>query len=102
MRPTALLHAALQNLFARMNRAGERYTFVDAVRDRFFEKYIFARLESVDGHGDVPMVGGGDDYRIKVLVEHFTIVEVSGGETFRSLLDGIAAWPIHVAYGDNL
>src|SRR5205085_1147121 len=57
--PAALLHSALQDLFAETDGAGQRGAFLDGVGDGLFEVDVFAGGDGVGGHADVPMVGRG-------------------------------------------
>src|SRR5258708_11485412 len=58
--PTALLHAALQDLFAGADRARERRALLDGVGDRLFEINVLAGGDGVNGHAHMPMVRRSD------------------------------------------
>src|SRR4029077_16446360 len=102
MSPTTLLHAALQDLFAGTNCPGQYVAFLYAVGYRFLKEDVFARFQSADRHGDVPVVRGGDDHCIDVFFEDFTIIQVGGCETVGSFLDGITVGCIQIVTSDNL
>src|SRR6202035_3349041 len=96
--PTALLHAALQDLFAGTDGAGERGALLDCVRDRLFEVYIFAGGECIDGHVHVPVIWRGDQDGVELLFEEFAIVGVGGGVGgVGALFDGVATRGVDVA-----
>ena len=57
VRPTALLHAALQDLLAGSHGLGEGDAFFDGVGNWFFKIDIFASAKGVGGHANVPVVG---------------------------------------------
>ena len=61
MSPTALLHAALQNLLAGTNCVGERRAFLQSVGDRFFQVDVFARRQCIYRHAHVPVIRGRDE-----------------------------------------
>ena len=100
--PAALLHAALQNLLAGTNRAGERGAFLDGVGDRLFQVDVFAGRQGIDRHANVPVVGRRDENRIDVLREHLTIIQVGGRDTVGPFLDRIAVRRIDVAHRHDL
>ena len=101
--PTALLHAALQDLFAGADRAGEGGAFLQGVGDGLFEVDVFAGGESVCGHADVPVVGRGDEDGVELLVEDFAIIDVAGGgETVGAQFYGVATRGIDVTDRDDL
>ncbi len=100
--PAALLHAALQNLFAGAHRALQRNAFLNGVSDRLFQKDVFAGGEGVDGHAHMPVVGRGDDNGVELLLEDFAIIRVSGGDAVGACLDGVAPRRIDVADGADL
>ena len=66
--PTALLHAALENLFAGADGLGERGAFFERVGDRFFKVDVFAGGDGRDGHANVPVVGRGNEDGVEFLV----------------------------------
>src|SRR5712675_1639660 len=101
--PTALLHAALQDLFAGADRMGEGRAFLQGVRDGLFEIDVFAGCDGVDGHADVPVVGRGDEDSVELLVEDLAIIDVRGGRgAVRAKFYGVAAGRIDIAYGYDL
>ena len=79
MGPAALLHAALEDVFAGADGFGEEGAFFECVGDGLFEVDVLAGGDGVGGHVDVPVVGGGDEDGVELLVEDFFVVEVSGG-----------------------
>jgi hypothetical protein len=85
MSPTALLHAALQNLLARTNRASQRSAFFDCVGDRLFQINVFARREGIDCHSNVPVIRRRDDHRVNVLREDLSIIQVSRRKSTRTV-----------------
>ncbi len=102
MSPTALLHAALQNLLAGTNRAGKYGSFLESVGDGLFQIDVFAGRQGVDGHANVPVIRRCDEYGIDVGGEHLTIIQVSSRDPVRPLLDGIAPRPVDIAHCHNL
>ena len=101
--PTALLHAALEDLFAGADGAGEDGAFFERVGDRLFEVDVFAGGEGVGGHADVPVVGRRDEDGVELVVEDFAIVDVRGGGVAGgATFDGFAARRVDVADGDDL
>ena len=102
MRPTALLHAALQNLFARTDRARECSALVHGVGNRLFQIDVLARRQCIDRHLHVPVVRRRNDDRIDILRQHFPIIKVRRCEPLGPLHDSLAVGPIHVAHSHNL
>src|SRR5882762_2236369 len=101
--PTALLHAALQDLFARADRAGEGGAFLQSVGDGLFEIDVFAGCDGVDSHADVPVIGRGDKDGVELLVEDFAIIDVAGGgETVGAQFYGVATGTVDVTDGYDL
>src|SRR5712672_1132373 len=101
--PTALLHAALQDLFAGADGAGEGGAFLQRVGDWLFEIDVLAGCESVDSHADVPVVGRGDEDGVELLVENFAIIDVGGGgETVGAEFYGVATGAVDVTDGYDL
>ena len=64
--PTALLHAALEDVFAGADGFGEDGAFFERVGDGLFEVDVFAGGDGVGGHADVPVVGRGDEDGVEV------------------------------------
>ena len=107
VRPTALLHAALEDLLAGADCFGEGFAFFNGVGDGLLEVDVFARGEGVDGHFDVMVVGSGDEDGVDVfVVEDGAVVEVAGGfggsEAGAAGDDRIAAGLVDVADGEDL
>ncbi len=101
--PTALLHPALQDLFAGADRAGEGGAFLQGVGDWLFEIDVFAGRDGVDSHADVPVVGRGDEDGVELLVENFAIIDVGGGgETVGAQFYGVATGTVDVTDGYDL
>ena len=100
--PTALLRAALQNLLAGADGAGESGAFFEGVSDGLFQVDVFAGGQGIGCHAHVPVVGRGDEDGIDLLLEHLAVVQVGGGQSVGALLDGIAVRRIDVADGDDL
>src|SRR5207302_2057218 len=59
--PTALLHAALEDLFAGTDGTSEGRAFLNSMSHRLFQIDIFAGGDGVHGHAHVPVVGRSDD-----------------------------------------
>ncbi len=96
--PTALLHAALEDLLAGADGSGEGGAFLESVRDWLFEIDVFAGCDGVDSHADVPVVGRGDEDGVELLVEDFAIIDVGGGgEAVGAQFYGFATRGIDVA-----
>ena len=100
--PTALLHAALQNLLAGTHRAGERGAFLDGVGDRLFQINVFAGGQGIDRHANVPVVGRRDEHGIDVGCEHLAIIQMGGRHSVRPFPDRIAVRPVHIAHRHDL
>jgi hypothetical protein len=76
MRPTTLLHAALQNLLARSNRVGEHRAFLERVGHRLFQVHVFAGRHGIGRHAHMPVVRRRDKDGVNVFFEHLVIVHV--------------------------
>ena len=100
--PTALLHAALQNLLAGTNRAGKCGAFLEGVGDRLFQIDVFAGGQGIDRHANVPVIRRRDEHGIDVVGEHLTIIQVGSRDSVGPFLDGIALRPIDIAHGHDL
>src|SRR5712672_722817 len=101
--PTALLHAALQDLFAGADGAGESGAFLESVRDGLFKIDVLAGCEGVNGHADVPVVWRGDDDGVELLVEDLAIIDMAGGgETVGAQFYGVATGTVDVTDGYDL
>ena len=99
--PTALLHAALQNLLARADGFGQDGTFFQSVRDRLFQIDVFACGERVKRHAHMPVVGRGDDHRVNVFRQYLVIVEMRGRQAVGTLHDRIARGTVDITHGDD-
>ena len=103
MAPTALLHAALEDLLAAADGFGENCAFFERVRDGLFEVDVFAAGDGVGGDAHVPMIGSRDDDGVELLVEDFFVIDVRcGARTGGALFDGFAARSVDVADSDDL
>ena len=100
--PTALLHAALQNLFTGADRMLECGTFLNGVSDGLFEIDVFAGGQGVDSHAHMPVVGRCDDDGVELLLEDLAIVRMSGGDAVGAGFNGVATRGVDVADGDYL
>ena len=100
--PTALLHAALQNLPAGMYSACERRALLNGVGDWLLQIDVLAGRQCIHRHGDVPMVGRGDDHRVYVFLEHLMIIKVCGRQPIGPFFHLIASRRVHVTYGNDL
>ena len=97
MRPTALLHSALQNLLAGTHRFGEHRAFLEIVGDRLFQIHVLAGRDRIQRHAEVPVIGGGNDHRIDILVvQDLAVIEMRGGESARALFEEVAMRSIDV------
>src|SRR5437879_4174826 len=101
MCPAPLLHPALQNLLARPHRLRECGALFNRVGDGLFEEHVFPRLQRLDRHRDMPVIGRRDDHRINGLVENFPVIEMRSRHPIGSLLDRIAVGLVHVTHRDN-
>ncbi len=103
MAPTALLHAALEDLLAGADGFGEDGAFFERVGDGLFEVDVFAGGDGVGGDANVPMIGSRDEDGVELLIEDFFVIDVSAGiRSCGAIFDGVAARGVNVADGDDL
>src|ERR1700733_5803092 len=103
MAPTALLHAALENLFAGADGFGEDGALFDRVGDGLFEVYVFAGGDGFSGDANMPMIGSRDEDGVELLIEDFFVIDVSAGtRSCGAIFDGVAARGVDVADCDDL
>ena len=78
--PAALLHAALEDPVAGADGVREGFAFFDGVGDGLFEVDVFAGARASQATVHVPVVGGGDEDGVDLLVvEHLAIIQMRGG-----------------------
>ena len=81
---------------------GERCSFFDRVGDGLLEIDIFSGFQCIEGHGNVPVIGGGDDDGVEFFIENLAIVEMSGGETVGAFFDGVEIRSVDIADRNDL
>ena len=97
-----LLHAHLADAVVEARGLDDGGAFFDFQRQRFFHVHVFARVESVDGDGRVPVVGNGDQHRIHVLQSQQLAVVGEAPGVGRVLFGAVDLRAVNVAQGHDI
>ena len=93
LRHTALLHSDLHDPVVPILRFQCGRPFVQMMRERLFDVHVLARRTSGREHGDVLVIGRGNEHRIDVLaIENSAIVLHRRRVRTRDLLGTTSAW----------
>ena len=97
-----LLHAHLADAVVEPRRLDDDGAFLDLQRQRFLHVHVFARVQSVRGHGRVPVVGNRNQHRVHVLQSQQRAVVGEGPGVGRGLFGAVRLRAVDVAQGHHI